>query len=292
MQTNKHTLLIGRGTIAVNCLDILDTLKELPKIIICDSQDTGKDTWTKSLYKRAKELGYKEDINLFKETRVNKPEFIEKIKVTGIVIDIIFSIQPYAIFREPFISLARDYVVNLHMAPLPKLRGVSPIPWAFIDNLEEMGVTLHLIQNAGVDNGPIIFQVKFPIKDKDNSWTLFQKCVNNGTQLFAKHVKQIINGDINPQPQDESEVTYHPIGEMDFSQLEINLNQDITTVFNFIRSRIFPIFQLPYIIYNGKKIRIKDVHKQSKTLDSEIMFRKGKYYIPYESGTLVLEPEE
>lgn len=254
MAKSKNILLIGKGTIAVNCLEILEKVKILPKVIICDSGDSGKDDWAKSLYKRAKEMGFRENINLFRLTKVNDSDFIGKIK--KFKIDIIFSIQPRAIFKKSFIALAKDYVVNLHMAPLPKLRGMSPCSWAILDNLKEMGVTLHLIEDEGIDNGPIIFQRKFPISDSDTAWSLFNKCVEYGTELFREKVIKIINNEFEKKEQNEKDVIYHKAGELNFADLEVNLNQKVEDASKFIRSRIFPPFQMPRVKYENKLIEI------------------------------------
>lgn len=293
---NKNIVLIGRGTIAVNSLNILSKKNYLPKIIICDSQDQGVDGWTKSLFKRAIELGYKEEKNLFKERKVNKPEFINKLKKVCSKIDIILSVQPYAIFKKSFIELANDYIVNLHFAPLPKLRGVAPCSWAFIDGLKRMGVTLHLIQDEGIDNGPIIFQKLFPIKETDNAWTLFQKCVKNGTRLFEQNIEKIINNKINPFPQDEKKATYHPMGEFDYSNLEINFNQNVNTVFNFVRSRIFPPFQLPYFYYRNKKKYVyfvkKIINNHFKNIESRVIYKNGKFYLNFKNYLLQVKVKD
>jgi methionyl-tRNA formyltransferase len=288
---NKDILLIGRGTIAVNCLNILKKTNNLPRIIICDSKDSGMDSWAKSLFKRALALGYKENINLFRESKVNKPEFISQLQQLPFKIDIILSVQPRAIFRKQFINLARDYVINLHLAPLPKLRGVAPCSWAIIDNLKIMGVTLHLIDNEGIDNGPIVAQVKFPINNNDTSWSLFNKCIKQGTKLFNENITNILKMKVNRRKQNENEATYHPMGEMDFSQLKINRKQSLDSAFNFTRSRIFPPYQLPYFIYSGKKVKIKMVRKISRRISKKTEYLNGKYYIPFSSGTLIAIPD-
>jgi len=278
----KEILLIGRGTIAVNCLNILIKKKLRPRIIICDTKDSGKDNWTKSLFKRARQLGYKENINLFKESKVNRPEFISKIKTVAPNLDFIFSIQPRTIFKMPFINLARNYVVNLHFAPLPKLRGVAPCSWAFIDDLKNMGVTLHLIKDEGIDNGPIIGQGLFPIIDDDTSWTLFHKCIKEGTRLFKNNIDNILNNKVSAIPQNESEVSYHPYGQIDFNQSE---------VFNLIRSRIFPPYQLPFFRYKGKKVFILKVSKKNSKIaikQAKIIFNKKKYFIFFPDGKIII----
>lgn len=289
---NNNVLLIGRGTIAVNCLNILKKHNCLPKVIICDPHDTGEDTWTKSLLKRAHQLGYKDDVNLFKEIRVNRPDFISKLKSVCPEIDIIFSVQPRPLFKMPFISLAKKYVVNLHFSPLPKLRGVNTCSWAFIDGLETMGISLHLIQDEGIDNGPVIFQGLFPITRADTTWSLFHKCVRVGTKLFRDKLDVILKGKITPIKQVENEVTYHSLKEFQYDQLEIPFNENIDTMFTFIRARIFPAFQLPYFLYKNKKIEIIKAYKSkqasSKFKKNVITYHDRKYIISSADGKITI----
>jgi methionyl-tRNA formyltransferase len=254
-------ILIGRGTIAVNYLNILCHNGYFPVGIICDMNDDGTDTWTKSLFKRAKALGYKEGVSVFKNRRVNSEEFIKMLKQRFPDIDIIFSVQPYAIFQMPFIKLAKRYVVNLHFAPLPKLRGVAPCSWAFIDGLKTMGVTLHLIEDTGIDNGPIIAQKTFPITEVDTAWTLFNKCVTFGTALFTKHMTRIIQGNFTAKKQNEKIFTYHSKHEFDFDDMEIDPGGTADTVLAFARARIFPPFQLPYVRVNNTRLYITHIQK-------------------------------
>lgn len=285
----KKTLLLGRGTIAVNCLNILNERHQLPRVVICDTKDSGQDTWTKSLYKRAQELGFIDGQNLFRETKVNKAEFIDTLKKTCPEIDIIFSIQPYAIFRMPFIQLARDYVVNMHFAPLPKLRGVAPCSWAFIDGLDTMGVTLHLIQDEGIDNGPIIFQKLFPITQKDTAWTLHNRCVQEGTQLFQNHIASILSTDITPEPQVENDMTYHPMQAFDFQKQELMPEMMVAQALAFVRSRIFPPIQMPYIVYEGRTIYIKNITRSRSTTKTIIKKTETEYIIPLQDGCVKIQ---
>jgi len=286
----KNILVIGRGTIAVNCLEELNRYKIPPKIIVCDVKDLGVNTWSKSLYKKAKELGYKEGVNLFRCNKINDVEFTRLI---AIPIDIIFSFQARPIFRAPFINLAKDYVINLHFSPLPKLRGVAPCAWAFIDNMKKMGVTLHLIENGGIDNGPIIAQKMFHIFQGDTCWTLYNKCIEKGTLLFKRYLPKIVIKTIKPIKQDIKQMTYHPYGKLDFSSSEIQLNASSTlnVTYNFIRSRIFPPYQLPFFYYHNNKIEILALHKRQKNhiiTQPEVCFRYNRFIIKFGEGELVI----
>lgn len=290
---DRNILLIGRGTIAVICLNILHKKNYKPNIVICDINDDGHDTWALSLFKRAKELNYLENRNLFKVKDPNNQEFISKIKKTYPHIDIIFSLQPKTIFKKNFIKLAKKYVINLHFAPLPKLRGVAPCSWVFIDNLKKMGITLHLVKKFGVDNDPIIYQSLFPIKNGDNAWTIFNKCIDYGTKLFEKNINNLVSGSFKSIPQNEKIASYHSAKETDFTNPIIDLDSKVNDLFNFIRSRIFPPLQLPYFFFNEKRIDILNVlkiQKKSKNTVKSIIFddRKKQYILTVKDGKLII----
>jgi methionyl-tRNA formyltransferase len=290
---DKKLLLIGRGTVAVHCLDILAESGKTPVIVVCDGGDTGTDTWTRSLFRRARELGYDEGRNLFRQSRVNDPAFLATIRKIEPRLDIIFSVQPKAIFRKPFLSLARDYVVNLHFAPLPKLRGVAPVAWAILDGLRETGVTLHLIEDEGIDNGPVLFQRMIPIEESDTTWTLYQKCVAHGAELFRSSLGRILANDVTPVKQIETDATYHPMGELDYSRVEVSPNGDLNWAFSFIRSRIFPPIQLPWFVFEGKKVFIEQVAKRNfdnRESPGKIVFADDVYRISFPQGELIVSP--
>lgn len=275
----KRTVIIGKGAIAVNCLKYLDKIGERPVLIICDRDDTSQDTWTPSLLKCALDLGYTEDKNVVVEAKPNHPEFITFLR--SFKPDIIFSLQPRTIFGSEFIESAAQAVVNLHFAPLPKLRGVAPCSWAIVDGLSRMGATLHLITQKGVDTDPILFQTTFPIKSDDTAWSLFQKATTHGTRLFKAHYQDIAEGQYQPKMQDEREATYHPMGEFAFDLLEPDLHQDAITVDRFLRARIFPPLQLPHIAYQGKKYKVigAHLHQSSPKTDSPHVSREGEHFM-------------
>lgn len=265
----KKTVIIGRGDIAVSCLDYLAVKNQPPVLIICDIHDNGKDSWNKSLFKKAKQLGFLENTNLFRVKNPNKPSFIKKLKTFKP--DIIFSLQPKAIFGQDFINCAKDAVINFHFAPLPKLRGVATCSWAIVDGLDEMGVTAHLILAKGVDDGPSLFQKKFPIDKKDTAWSLFNKCIEHGVSLFKKYLSEMLKSSYKPKEQNNDEATYHSLGEFDFNRLTPDLNKPADQVDRFIRSRIFPPIQTPHFKLSGKIINI---------LESEILDSKTQHFQP------------
>jgi len=259
-QKNKPSiLLIGRGTVAVQILQILKNKNYIPQVIICDATDSGIDTWTKSLLKKAFLLGFKMNDNLFVQRNVNDIDFITELKLKHPKIDYIFSVQPKQIFKKTFIRVARKQIFNLHFAPLPKLRGVQTSSWAILDGLKIMGVSIHLITKTGIDNDPIVFQSFFRINDSDTAWLIFKKSEAYGISLFKDKVEHMLKGEYSAKPQNEDEATYHGLNELDYKDLRIPDSTTFNDLSKFIRARIFPPLQLPYLIHKNRKYFITKV---------------------------------
>ncbi|HTY84373.1 MAG TPA: formyltransferase family protein [Silvibacterium sp.] len=100
-------------------------------------------------------------------------------------VDLAVSVFYDKIIKAWFIDKCKR-IINLHNGPLPKYRGVSPINWALKNGENEHGVTIHEI-TPGIDDGPIIGQVKYSIypafdevidvyrRALEYGWTLFQE---------------------------------------------------------------------------------------------------------------------
>lgn len=120
--------------------------------------------------------------------------------------DVVFSVFYDRIIRQSFIERC-GRILNLHNGPLPRYRGVSPINWA-LKNCEQMhGVTIHEI-TAGVDDGPIVAQVRFSIyPDTDEVIDVYERALEYGWTLFQETMP--ILDRIPVRPQDDAQATYY-----------------------------------------------------------------------------------
>ena len=110
------------------------------------------------------------------------------------------------IFSAEYINRAKR-LINLHNAPLPKYRGVSPINWALKNNEEEHGVTMHEIE-AGIDSGKIISQMRYSIHpDVEEVKDVYEKALKYGYVLFESTIK--ILDQIQSKKQEEDESSYY-----------------------------------------------------------------------------------
>jgi methionyl-tRNA formyltransferase len=117
---------------------------------------------------------------------------IQMIKKLNIDI-IILAWWPY-IIKQPFLSLANKYIVNMHPSFLPFGKGKHPYFWSIVENTK-FGVSLHLV-NDGIDSGKIIARDSIDINWEDNGYTLREKSRLKLFLLFKKNFSKIINDKI------------------------------------------------------------------------------------------------
>lgn len=126
------------------------------------------------------------------------------------------------ILSPELLSLPPYGCLNVHASLLPRWRGASPINSAILHADSNTGVTI-MKMAEGLDDGPILTQSSIPLQPDDTAGSLSIRLSRLGANLLVKTIPQYISGDIQPQPQDLSNITYAPRlnrqdGLLDFSQ--------------------------------------------------------------------------
>jgi methionyl-tRNA formyltransferase len=99
-------------------------------------------------------LAQRLNAEIFYYENVNSEASLQEIK--GFNSDLIISIRFGQIFKQPLIDLPKLGVINLHSALLPRYRGIMGTFFTILHGEKKIGTTLHYIDNAGIDTGPII----------------------------------------------------------------------------------------------------------------------------------------
>lgn len=97
--------------------------------------------------------------------------------------------------------------INVHASLLPKYRGGAPIHKAIMEGETETGVTIMYMVEK-LDAGDIISQVTVPIKDTDDTGTLFTTLSEAGVSLLKNTLPSILDETNERIVQDESLVTF------------------------------------------------------------------------------------
>lgn len=248
---DKICVFIGGKQIGVNCLRVLIKEGVIPKLVIGNVDDKGRDSWHQSLVKVAKALG----LNVIVGKRVKDLEVIEKIKAVNP--EVIFCIGGTQLIPKEVLNIPKYSCLNIHPALLPKYRGRYSTAWAIFNGEEYSGVTAHFM-DEGIDAGPIIFQKKIKIKDYDTAKSLYDRVLTKtGEKLFIKFVKLWLSGSkITSRPQDEKLASYYPKGLPNNG--EIDWSWEGPKILRFIKAMTFEPFPPVEFKIGNKKMVIVD----------------------------------
>ena len=189
----KKTVLLGKGTLAVRAAAWLSARKDFELVQIVPV--IPEPTWTDSLLDWAAAA---------KVPAVASGHFAEV--ASEIEIDLAISIFYNKIISPEFIGRC-ERIINLHNAPLPRYRGVSPINWALKNGEAHHGVTIHEI-TPGIDDGPILASLTYSIYPEfDEVKDVYARALEYGYVLLTQTLPLL--DQIVARPQDDSQATYY-----------------------------------------------------------------------------------
>lgn len=90
--------------------------------------------------------------------------------------------------------------LNLHPSLLPRHRGASPIPATLLAGDIETGVTL-MQMDEGLDTGPIVDQVRWPLRGDETTPELEASLATVGADLLDRDLDAWLRGELTPRPQ-------------------------------------------------------------------------------------------
>ena len=187
----KKTVVLGKGELAIRICQWFLNSKDHDLVAVVPVKP--EPTWTASITNWA--------VN-------NSVKVIDSghYKDLGADVDLAFSVFYDKIIKKDFIDKC-GMILNLHNSPLPKYRGVSPINWALKNEEQEHGVTIHQI-NPGIDDGPIMGQIKYSIYPEfDEVGDVYARALKYGYILFEQTAP--LFDTITPIEQDEAGVIYY-----------------------------------------------------------------------------------
>ena len=234
--------LVGNGRIADDCLRILNRKDVSVTYIEVYNEPF---SFTKKLCER---LG-------IPFLHIEKKEM--KCFLTGISEKtLILSVHNSYIFPSEAINKANLTILNMHIAPLPKYRGMNAPTWEIYEQEESAGVTWHEIA-ARIDSGRIIDQKVFPIGSDDTAMIVLQLSFHAGVELFEKNLDDFLNKTYKTRTAgDESTKLYLKKDLPNDGYLDVNW--DFKKTYAFLRS----------MDYSGANLmRLPRVKKANKTYE-------------------------
>lgn len=156
-------------------------------------------------YQPIHEIAAQYGIPYKKFVRINDSENIELIK--NISPDYIFVIGLSQIVKKEIIDSAKIGVIGFHPTPLPKMRGRAANVWQILLGVHETKCSLFFI-DEGIDSGDILGQEEYVIEDYDYAADVEKKINAAAGKLSCRVLRQIMDGTLKPEKQNEDEATY------------------------------------------------------------------------------------
>jgi methionyl-tRNA formyltransferase len=159
-------------------------------------------------------------------------------------------------------------IINIHPSLLPKLRGPTPVETAILDGLTETGVSLMSLSSK-MDAGPVYLQAAVKLGGGETKPELAKELLHKGTDMLLENLGFILDGTLEPIPQDSSEATYSKLltkqdGWLDFSESAEAAERKVRAFLGFPRTRA-EVFDQEIVII---KARIaKDRHDGGLVID-------------------------
>jgi methionyl-tRNA formyltransferase len=194
-----RTIFFGSGRFALAILDAVLAAPEVELVGVVSVPDrpVGRRGTLRPtpVAARAGDLG----LRLLQPARIRDEEAIAAIDALrpglGVLADY-GRIVPAGVLELP-----AHGILNVHPSLLPRHRGASPIPATIVAGDERTGVTL-IRMDAGLDTGPIVAAVDWPLDGSETADELETRAADEGGRLVRRTLAGWLDGTIRAVPQD------------------------------------------------------------------------------------------
>jgi methionyl-tRNA formyltransferase len=145
-------------------------------------------------------------------------DIADDIRALGSVTGVLVSYGK--IVPQSIIDLFTPGIVNVHPSLLPRYRGPSPIESAIKNGDATTGVSIMQL-SARMDAGPVYTAKEHPLLGTETRPELYHALADVGTNLLLESLPAIIDGSLQPTPQDEDNASYCQLLEKSSANLDL-----------------------------------------------------------------------
>ena len=236
LSANEFGYRLLETAIDIECIEAIITLKENAKTVIYDKP---KKSWEC--------LG--RSIPIYKIEDINK----EGALLKKLAPDLIVMCGWRQIIKKEILDIPKKGVIGFHPTLLPKGRGPAPIINSILNGVKRSGVTMFHVKE-GVDNGDIIGQETFTIREDYHADDVYNEMIFWGKRLLDKYLLLLSVGKAPRTQQNEEEAT--TFNRRSVKDNEIDLEKESAEeIYKKIRAFSKPYLGA-YIKKDGKKLII------------------------------------
>ena len=271
---------------------VLNELKNanLTPILIITRQDAKKGRGLKLSPSPVKLWAKENNVEFWQPENLKDEKFLGKLR--ELKTDI-FLIASYGkILPEILLNIPPFSVINIHPSLLPKYRGPSPIESAILDDAEETGVTIMLVDEE-MDHGPILKQETLNLNHKKYFYKELEKeLAKLGGKLLVETIPKWIVGEIIPQEQDHSKATYTKKYAKEDGRLDWQTNAET------LERKVRALNPRPGTFTFWKKnnrlarliiTEVKLIENENNKKPGEVFEKNGEFAVTAEKGALLIK---
>ncbi len=264
---NRSTSFVffGSDEFSVAVLEELKTAGYLPKIIVT-APSRAKGRGTIMTAPPAKQWGQLNNIEIIQPEKLDS-DFIQKLKAKSYQLFIVASYGK--IIPKEILNIPSKGTLNVHPSLLPKYRGPSPIEFQILNDEQEVGVSIMLLDEK-MDHGPILAQTYYDTEHNEQMKTseLTLELARRGGALLAKTIPDWLDGKITPKEQNHDKATFTKkiTKEDGLISLEDNSYQ------NYLK-------YLAYDIWPGVYFFVDKKGAQTRVKIKEAQYENGEFHV-------------
>ena len=198
-----RVIFMGTPQFAVPSLEVLCAQHQVVWVITQPDRKRGRGQ--KVSFSPVKEAALMRRLPIWQPKTLRTPEAVQRLRETQA--DLYVTAAIGHILTTEILALPPYGCLNVHASLLPRWRGATPVSAAILHGDAETGATL-MRMDEGVDTGPILAQIRCPIRPDDTTETLSERLARLGAELLAATLPQWLAGEIDPRPQPQEGITF------------------------------------------------------------------------------------
>jgi methionyl-tRNA formyltransferase len=243
----KRLVFMGTPEFAVPVLEALVGQYQVVAVVTQPDRAAGRGRRAK--FSPVKKTALAHDLPLLQPSSLRRPETIAELK--ELAPDVIVVAAFGQILPPEVLTIPPHGCLNVHASLLPRYRGAAPIAAAILAREEQTGVTF-MLMDEGMDTGPILTQAECKIEPQDTTGSLSVRLAHLGADLLTETLPRWLEGQIAPQPQDDSLATYCQM----ITKKEGLLDWSLSATDLWLRVRAYHPWPGTYTYWRGKRLRI------------------------------------
>lgn len=193
-------VFFGTSKFSIPILEKLIEFKMKPYLVVATPDIPAKRNLKVSA-SPIKKVAEKNNIKIIQPEKLDTKAIKEIGKADLFIVASYGKILPKALLKIP-----TKGTINVHPSLLPKYRGPSPIQSFLMNNENETGVSIMLVDEK-IDHGPILAQIPYPVIGYPTKEDLEKELAVIGANLLLSTVQKWLNDEIQPIVQDDAEAT-------------------------------------------------------------------------------------